>query len=77
MYTHTHPSGHRIGSSFQKPDTNQKDILGNRMITQPKRFFGILILLFLLPPLAFSRVWMFSIGEEGGEARLHLCKEVL
>lgn len=77
MYIHTHPSSHRISSSFHKPDTNQKDVVGNRMITQPKRFFGILTLLFLLPPLAFSRVWMFSMGEEGGEAPVHLCKEAL
>lgn len=77
MYIHTHPNGHSISSSFQKPDTDQKDVKGNRMITQPKRFFGILTLLFLLPTQAFSRVWKFSMGEEGGEAPSHLCKEAL
>lgn len=77
MYIHTHPNSHRLSSSFQKPDTNQKDLMGNRMITQPKRFFGILTLLFLLPTQAFSRVWMFRMREEGGEAPSHLCKEAL
>ena len=77
MYIHTHPNSHRVSGSFQKSNTNQKDLMGNRMNIQPKRFSVILTLLFLLPTQAFSRVWMFRMGEEGGEAPSHLCKEAL